>query len=131
MALLPYLGAKVIAAYFDLRLAPTDNIQLLCPGSHLVESGPAHRGVLAFERITGVEPPYPSIARNPGWKRIYHETRRVPLPILTRPDRQPVPAPIIHEGYGEHFVGHFCGVLVGVLAQRYVPEPPRDPPDGG
>ena len=133
---------------FDLRLAPGYDLELFRPGRHLVEAGPSHgveplaadglvavvhrprRGVLALEGIPGVQSPQPPVPGDPRWHRV-HEARRVPLPVLPWPDRPPVPAAVIHEGDGELFVGLLPVVLVGVLAQRYVPEATRDPPDRG
>ena len=117
-ALLPQFGAEEIPAFFDLRLAPGDDVEFFRPGRHLVEPGPAHgveplaadglvavvhrprRGVLALEGVPGVEPPQPPVARDPRWQRV-HEARGVPLPVLPGSDRHPVPAPVIHEGDGE------------------------------
>src|SRR5918994_2363674 len=143
-ALLPQFGAEEILALFYLRLAPGYDFELFRPGRHLVEAGPAHgveplaadglvavvhrprRGVLSLEGIPGVQSPQSAVPRDPRRQRV-HEARGVPLPVLPGSDRPPIPAPVIHEGDGELFVGFLPVVLVGVLPQRYVPEATRDP----
>ena len=143
--LFPQFGAEEILALFDLRLASGYDLELFRPGRHLVEAGPAHgveplaadglvavvhrprRGVLALEGIPCTVPTalYPETHDGTGFMR-----RGGPTPVLPWPDRPPVPAPVIDEGM-VNCSGLLPVVLVGILAQRYVPEATRNPPDRG